>query len=162
MSSKKYSPQQLQELVTRRNKYLQKAFSGFSDRIRIIGHPEKPAIIYEEKIVMSVFVKNFDLKFTSKPFNGEIVKSFKLTPTFILDREFVLSHLQNCSHRFIYKIQFLNSSLFLAGYNFRDKEKQEGKYPVFARHNPKLYFTEKKAIEVIDELKNLHYNVNLV
>lgn len=162
MSSSQYTPQQLKELVVRRNKYLRTAFSQFSDRIRIIGNEEKPAIIYEEKIVISAYVKNFDLRFTSKPFNGQVVKSFKLTSTFVLDRDFVLAHLQNCSHRPIYKIQFLNSSLFLTGYNFREKESQEGKYPVFARHNPKLYFTEKKALEVIAELKDLHYEVNLV
>ena len=68
----------LEEMVTRRNKRLKGLFSRFGINVRLVGDDNKPAVIKDEQIVLSCYVKNFDLHFTKEPFSDEIIKTVKL------------------------------------------------------------------------------------
>jgi len=155
-------PKELQEIVERRNILLEQAFSELKDQVRIIGNPQSPAILFNDSIIISSYVKNFNLYFTDKPYEGKVVGEYKLRKDFILPKEKIKLFLKASEHRKIYRIVFNNSSLFLTGWNYRNSKIKEGLYPVFARHNPKVYFTKKKAEEILQKLEDLHYTVNLL
>lgn len=158
----KYTSKELQEVVRKRNRRLNYAFSAMDGQVRIIGDPETPALIYNDTIVISAYVKNFDLIFTDKPKGGNQIAKFKLLHNFKFERKEVLSLIQRAEHRTVYRVQFLKSSLFLAGWNFTDRDNRTGRYPVFARLNPKVYFSEEKALEIIEDLAEIHYECFIV
>jgi hypothetical protein len=160
--TERYSVEELREIVRRRNKRLLAAFSELEDQIRIIGDPQTPAIIFNNELVLSVYVQNFDLHFTDAPVRGKKLRKEKLVDGFRLLRSEIIDYIKSTEHRKVYKIQFFGSELFLAGWNFKDRERQKGKYPVFARHNPKLYFTKEKAIEIVADLLKIHYDCKIV
>ena len=51
----------------------------------------------------------------------------------------------------MYRLQYLNTDLYLAGYNFRNKSQLREKYPVFSKFDYKLYFNKQRALEIIKE-----------
>ena len=155
-------PEELRDIVERRNKFLTIAFSELKDQIRIIGNPQAPAILFNDTIIISCYVKNFNLHFTNKPYDGEIVSTYKLKSGFVLSKQTIKNHLKESEHRKIFRISFQGSSLFLTGWNYRGRGEQEELYPVFSRHNPKVYFTLKKAEEVLERLRGFHYIVDIL
>lgn len=153
----KYSAEELRNIVRRRNKRLLFAFSALSDQIRIIGDPETPAVIFNNEMVLSVYVANFILHLTDAPVRGRKLRSEKLLDGFRFTVDEIMEYIRSANHRKVYRIYHKDSDLYLAGWNFRDKENRDGKYPVFARQNPKLYFTKEKAKEVLGLLDEIHY-----
>jgi len=151
------------EVADRRNSRIIKLFeSNGITPIRLIGNPEKPSIIYQERTCLSVFAHNFDLHFTDKPFGGNRTATVKLTAKIKANREELLKLIDNCEHRPIFKVKLGGTNLFLTGYNFMKPEKSKGRYPVFARHKPKVYFTEEKAKEVCSEMIDLEYETIVI
>jgi len=137
--------------------------NGFKET-RLIGDPEKPALLYEEKLVLSCYVHNFELRLMDKPFSDNVIEVIKLNGIETTDYSSKLKEwCDTYEHRKIYKIQFNDSSLYLAGYNFlvRRKENPEGRYPVFARHHPKVYFSLDKANEIASDLEQAGYHVSV-
>ena len=137
--------------------------NGFKET-RLIGDPEKPALLYKEEFVLSCYVHNFELRFMDKPFSDNVIEVVKLNGIEAADSSTQLKEWYDTyEHRKIYKIQFKDSSLYLAGYNFliRRKENPEGRYPVFARHHPKVYFSLDKANEIASDLETAGYQVSV-
>jgi hypothetical protein len=130
--------------------------------VRLVGDEQKPAVIMDEKIVLSCFVKNFDLFFTQEPFSDDIVGTFKLTKEITATRFEIQEAIDMCVHRPIYKIMLAGTDLYLVGYNYLNQEDGIGRYPVFARHKPKVYFSKDKAVEIGDLLKEDEYEINIV
>jgi hypothetical protein len=106
---------------------------------------KKPAVILDEKYVLSCYVKNFDLHFTKEPFSEDIVKSFKLKHEPEVSKLELLEAIELCAHRPVFKIKLSGTELFLTGYNYLDSENAVGRYPVFAVHKPKVYFEMEYA-----------------
>lgn len=154
--------ERLRNTVKRRNRWLRQAFEVMDGQIRIIGDPESPAIIYNDAFVLSAYVKNFFLIFKDRPSGGKVNTTFELMEDFRLSREEIMHQIRIANHREVYRVQFLKSSLFLTGWNFIDRDKKEGKYPVFARINPKVYFTSERAEAIIIDLEALHYECFIV
>src|ERR1035437_4853495 len=106
----------LEEMVDRRNKRILKLFTMHGYNIRLVGDAQKPAVVLDEMVVLSCYVKNFDLYFTKEPFSDEVVKSFKLRD----DNEVTNLELQEAielsTHRPVYKIRFKGTELFLVGF----------------------------------------------
>jgi len=152
----------LEEMVARRNKRLLRFFTMHGFDVRLVGDEQKPAIILNEMFVLSCYAKNFDLHFTKEPFSDEIVASFKLKN----DNEVTKLELQEaiglCIHRSVYKIKLMGTDLFLAGYNYLNSEDAIGRYPVFSRHKPKVYFDREFAEKMVESLINDKYSIEIV
>lgn len=150
-------------IISRRNERLERFFSllydGSETRFRIIGDKNCPAVIVNESWCMSCFVKNFELNFTDKPNHGEIIAIIKLQKDQVIDREQIMGVINTSEHRPVYKLRYSDTELYLAGYNFTNKTEMTGKYPVFAKEHPKIYFSRDYAEQIADTLDS--YNLSI-
>jgi hypothetical protein len=151
----------LEEMVARRNKRLLSFFTMHGYNVRLVGDEQKPAVILNEAVVLSCYVKNFDLHFTKEPFSDEIVRSFKLKHEPDVTKHELQEAIDLCVHRPVYKIKLIGSDLFLVGYNYLNSEDAVGRYPVFAKHKPKVYFDKEYAVKLVESLSNDGYKLKI-
>jgi hypothetical protein len=151
MGTNYYDPDRV---IDRRNERLANFFSLFfaetTDKFRLIGDRNCPAVIVNESVCLSCFVKNFDLNFTDKPSHGDIVETVKLQKEQLIDFDRIDAVINKSEHRKVFKIKYPGTDLYLSGYNFEDKIAKLAKYPVFSRKEPKIYFNEVYAKEIIE------------
>lgn len=152
----------LEELVSRRNKRLVNFFTSNGFEVRLVGDEQKPAVILNESIVLSCFVKNFDLFFTKEPFSDEIIKQFKLKHEPDATPQDIQDTIDTCNHRPVYKIKISNTDLYLVGYNYLNSEDGIGRYPVFAKFRPKVYFDLEYAEKLTSSLCEEGYLLEIV
>jgi hypothetical protein len=138
----------------RRNTRLARFFDNLGLPARLIGDANSPAIIIDDAIVLSGYVKNFELRFTDIPSHGQVIYTVKLLHQQIIDRDEVYRVILSSEHRSVYRISLESTKLFLAGYNFVDKINSKGRYPVFSTVNPKIYFSEQSAKESVEAINN--------
>lgn len=135
--------------------------------VRIMGEENSPAVVIDHEFILSCYVHNFELRFTNKNFQGDIVLKFNLNEDFNKsDKQKINDWYKNSQHRKVNRI-YLESEqtqapLYLVGWNFKNKTKKEGKYPVFGEYEPKVYFKKEKALEVQNELIQMGYNVLVI
>ena len=149
-----------QQVCARRNMLLREYFSQVKENIKIFGNPERPSLILDNSFAISAYVHNFNLNFTNKQYNGEIIASFKLTSGSMISQDAFNPILKQLELKKIFRLRYSNTDLYLAGYNFKDPEGLKDKYPVFSRHNYKLYFNEDRVLEIIKEFEN--YPLDLI
>ncbi len=152
----------LEEMVARRNKRLKSLFSRNGVNVRLVGDEQKPAVIMDESVVLSCYVKNFDLHFTKEPFSDEIVKTVKLKHDPEITRFELQEVIELCKHRPVYRILLTDTELFLVGYNYLNSEDSVGRYPVFAKHKPKVYFDRSYAEKVAENLTEEGYLIEII
>lgn len=154
----------LEEIIERRNIRIKNFFDLCGLQVRIIGDKNSPAIVLNDNCVLNAYVHNFELRFTDKAVQGNIIYTVKLTEKPNFDKNKVLSCINDFEKRVLYKIQVKNSNptLFLSGYNFLNKNLKEGRYPVFSSYVPKVYFSQEKAEEISSELNNDGYDLVVV
>lgn len=152
----------LEEMVARRNKRLKSLFSRNDVNVRLVGDEQKPAVIMNESVVLSCYVKNFDLHFTQEPFSDEIVKTVKLKHDPEITRQELQEVIESCKHRPVYRIVLKGTELYLVGYNYLNSEDSVGRYPVFAKHKPKVYFDKSYAEKVAVNLTDESYDIEIV
>lgn len=143
--------------IKRRNDRLLSLFTDADINVRLIGKPDTPAIVWEDSYILSAYVHNFYLKFTDKPYDSEVVKEYKLKVDTKPSCEELTELIKGNAHRPAYRINL--GDMFLVGYNYNPTD--DSLYPVFARYNPKIYFTKEKAEQVIDMLRSDGYEVEL-
>lgn len=148
------------DIIERRNGRLESFFKKLSNHIRLIGDPENPAIIVDNTICLSAYVRNFDLNFTDQPEKAAIISTYKLKLGSCITQEEFDGYLNDYSHRRVYKVHLKNTPLFLSGYNFLDRKHSKGRYPVFAKYNYKLYFNKEYAETIVEDYKD--YNLILI
>jgi len=151
----------LEDIVDRRNKRLLRLFTLHGYDVRLVGDSQKPAVILNEMAVLSCYVKNFDLHFTKEPFSSEIVKSFKLKDDCDVSNLELQEAIELSTHRPVYKIKLSGTEMYLVGYNYLNSEDAIGRYPVFAKHKPKVYFDKEYAVKLADSLINEKYSVEI-
>jgi len=148
----------LSEVIERRNKFLVKFFSLIDLPVRMIGDDNSPAMIYNEEVVLNAYVHNFELRFTDSPISKNVVYTVKLTDNPRFDKNRILQCLSEYKARAVYKVVLKTiPKLYLTGYNFLNKAEKLGRYPVFSSYNPKIYFSEEKAKEIVSELNSDGY-----
>jgi hypothetical protein len=152
----------LEEIVTRRNKWLLRFFTANGYDVRIVGDAQKPTIVLDEMVVLSCHVKNFDLLFTKEAYSEEIVKSFRLKADVDVSKLELQEAIELSTHRQAYKIRLVGTDLFLVGYNYFNTDDDNGRYPVFAKHKPKVYFDKDYAIRLAESLQNENYVLEIV
>ncbi len=153
----------LMKVVKRRNEKLRKFFAENGFNVRLIGDPQKPAMVMNEEILLSAYVKNFYLHFTKEPFSDEIVSTYKLYYQVAIDRNELQQTLDACTHRKAYKIKLadVEPTLYLVGYNFIDRDNEVGRYPVFGPYKPKVYFKKEFALKRASEISKEGYNLEV-
>jgi hypothetical protein len=151
----------LEEMVARRNKRILQLFTKHGYNIRLVGDAQKPAVVLDEMVVLSCYVRNFDIHFTKEPFGDEIVKSFKLTSDSDVSNLELQEAIELSTHRPVYKIKLTGTELFLVGYNYLNSEDGVGRYPVFAKHKPKVYFDRDYAVKLVESLSNEKYSIEI-
>jgi hypothetical protein len=141
---------ELRQTIEKRNRRLSIFFSkiGLND-IEIVGDMETPAVV-KQNYCLSCYVHNFNLIFTSHYDQGTELYRIKLQKEQEYDIATIENWLQTATHRRIYRIKIKNLDMYLVGYNFRNKETPEDKYPVFGRYSSKIYFTEDYAQDLIN------------
>ncbi|MBN1117937.1 MAG: hypothetical protein JXA77_12065 [Bacteroidales bacterium] len=152
----------LEEMVTRRNKRLKSLFLRNGINVRLVGDDQKPAVIMDESVVLSCYVKNFDLHFTKEPFSDDIVKTVKLKHDPEITRFELQEVVESCKHRPVYRILLKDTDLYLVGYNYLNSEDSVGRYPVFAKFKPKVYFDRIYAEKVAESLTEEGYVIEII
>jgi hypothetical protein len=152
------------EWLEKRNDRLYRFWKRLGLPVRFIGQPNSPAMVFDNRWILSCYVHNFDLVFMDKNDGGNTLFSIKLTESPMFSPSQIMIWLSESAHRPIYRIRVVDSSpkLFLSGYNYLDSGNSEGRYPVFANKNPKIYFTEESAQERASTLINEGYKLIIV
>lgn len=147
------------EVYERRNRLLIKFFRLIDVPVRLVGNLNRPAIIYDEQVVLNAYVHNFELRFTDAPYDSNIIYTVELSENPKFDKNTVLKCLSEYKARAIYKIYLKGSEpkLYLAGYNYLNKEEKLGRYPVFSAYNAIIHFTEDGVKTKVDELNTHGY-----
>lgn len=99
--NKRYSSKRnetLKEMLTRRNFYLIKIFRDSGHQVVLKGNAEKPEIIVDNKIKLSAYVHNFELRLTDRPYNGDIICRVKLNASNNISTKFLELYLKEVDH----------------------------------------------------------------
>jgi hypothetical protein len=92
--------QTLREVITRRNNWMLEMFSEVPYTIILIGNAETPALVIDTQerigIKLSAYPHNFNLYFTNKPHDGELVEVFKINLTTKISVPFFEDFIKNC------------------------------------------------------------------
>lgn len=144
-----------------RNKQLLRFFTRHGYNIRLVGDKQKPSVILNEIVVLSCYVKNFNLYFTKEPFSEEIVRVFKLTEDSDVSELEIQEAVEMGSHRQVYKLKLTDVDMYLVGFNFMNSELALDRYPVFGKHNPKVYFDREYAENLVVTLAQAGYQIKI-
>ena len=138
------------------------ALHGFS--VRVIGKKENPAFIANESVCLSCTLKNNVLIFNEAPNSGVVFKHDLNSKNQTDVYSDVQDWYENCKHRQIWKIRIKDAFLFLCGYNFLKNVVDEEvlQYPVFAEHQPKIYFKKEDAQEIVDKFNTKFLQLEIV
>lgn len=139
--------------LNRRNELLLAFLHANSiNNIRIIGNAENPLIVYKDEYRLACYVSGMHLILLNK-INGEVLSSLTLNALKVIDAEsLLLDFIETSGHGKIWKIQLKSTpGLFLTGYNYLDKTTKEGKYPVFAVFEPRIYINKENVQHAIKE-----------
>jgi hypothetical protein len=154
--------EELSEIVLRRNKRLNDFFKLLGLNVKVVQslkNANNPPMVLNDEFILNAYVHNFELRFTDNPIQGNVIYSVKLTEKPLFDKNKVLSAINDYEKRPVYKVYLKTEPvLYLAGYNFLNKEVGLGRYPVFSSYQPKIYFNREKAEEICEELKNIGYS----
>ena len=150
------------DVVVLRNRWLVSLFTMHGFNARIVGDKQRPSVIFNEEVVLSCHVKNYDLHFTREPFSDEIVKSFRLKNDLDITKLELQEAIELCTHRYAYKIKLSGTDMFLVGFNYFENGKSEESYPVFGMYKPKVYFDMEFAVTLAENLNKENYSVVIV
>lgn len=154
--------ERMKAIVLRRNAYLKDFFTSKNIDIELTGDAENPMMVIGQEISIAAYVKNFDLLFLDKSFQGNTKRIFKLSRDVEGTREELLELMKEAVHVGLFKIKEKKSGLYLAGYNFKDPENRKGRFPVFAREMSIVYKAGDRANEMKNLLDEDGYNVEVV
>jgi hypothetical protein len=150
------------DFVDKRNRRLMAFFIslGYVNNIKMFGMADNPSIIYNNNILLSCYVNNFNLVFNeSRDYNSLVLFKIKLMQRISIS-ESRIKHIKKWIntdlHKKVFKIK-TDSNLYLAGYNYIIKNKPDTKYPVFAPYNPRIFLKREYAENSAKILEN--YNI---
>ncbi len=86
-----YSPRReetLGEMLSKRNSQLLKLFRDTPHQVKLIGDAEKPDIILNDKIRLTAYAHNFELRFTDSPVNGATIYTVKINASNHIPQKF--------------------------------------------------------------------------
>lgn len=127
---------------------------GDSPRVRIIGNPHQPSLVFNNKYIISVFVKNFDIYFSTDFKDGEILGSINLNTCDVeCGVEEILHEIDGIVDDIIYKELY---TISIDDEVYFSKFCPQG-HAYFTKTNPQFYFNIEDAEEICDLLFNIGY-----
>lgn len=153
-----------EKILVKRNKQLLQFFTNNGYDVRLVGEKQKPSVILNEMVVLSCHVKQFDLIFTKEPFNSEIIKIFKLKDELVPSSREIQETIEMSTHRHIYKLKLVGHDMYVVGFNTKNSDAviEKESYPVFGKHNPKVYFDREYIDKVAISLIKDGYNLDII
>jgi len=155
--SNDYFKESLEEIRKRRNgrlkEFCEVLFKNTDYNCVVTGSPDSPFIIVNNKL-LSVFVRNFWLNFTSAPKGGEVVASIKLTKDPEFNKDELLSIIYHVEHREAYRLRYKGTNLFLSPF------KHYNEYPAFACSGERIF--ESKTAVLAEKHTLSEYNLEIV
>jgi len=136
--------------------------NGFS--VRLLGTENSPMFILDGKYLLSCFVNGNNLYFRPSPDSGEISRTINLSENAYITKSEIVDLIDRSEHLEVFRVFHAGSRLFLVGFNRFHLEEDEidGRFPVFATHNPVIYVNKNKAENIVQELNVQGYNVNVI
>ena len=113
---------ELSEVIEKRNARLHALFLAMGYNVKILGS-SNPAVIINDCTIVSCYVHNFELIFTSVPYGGDHVFTYKLTEAIQIDPETFHKVMSNCVHRPVLhlKTPTFIGELMICGWNFTER-----------------------------------------
>lgn len=143
---------EIKEIQRKREGRIFKAFKGLN--VDVSGNPNHPMIVFDRTKYINTYIKNFDLKLLSKfvdlKHDHEVILEYKLTRDVALSINDIKAYLLTEGYTRVYPVKLKDTDLFLAGWNFKDKFLEKGKYPVFAKYGCKYYLDKDVANDVVE------------
>jgi hypothetical protein len=145
----------------RRNEWLEAVVIKFIPGGYVTGDPDKPVVILRDApgkktFALSCYVSNFDLHLLDAP-EGDHLLTIRLKKNLDIDHSTVRAiqrWLVKAQHRQVYVIGKCDVLLWITGWNFMDRLNKIGRYPVFARNKPLIFWEKETADQVAAELKD--------
>ena len=144
----------------RRNRRATAIFAEAGMNVRIVGDEQKPNFILDDKYRLSIYASNFLLRFKKKFDDDDHFAEVNLDDA-NFSADYVRGLVEQGEKRPIWKIGY-KEDLFLVGYNYKNQDKAEGRYPVFARFTPKMMYEMTYAQKIVDELRMDGYEVYMI
>lgn len=127
--------------IDERNELLLKMFENLGFSAKLIGNKNQPKIVIDDSWSISGYVHNKLYHFTTKPFNGEVVKTVSLTLRNPITREELDAIIASTQYRQVWKLS-IEASIPAMFY-----VKTENFTPIFAPSNCRFFFDLEKTLE---------------
>ena len=148
--------QDLDKVISRRNRRLSSLFNEMGLPVRIIGDPNSPAVIVNNKFVLNAYVHNFELRFMDNHIGGNCIYTIKLLAKPEYDKEKVLDCIYKYPVRYISKIvlEDTNYPLRVVGRDYLDKNDGTGEYYVFGTASERFWLYDDVVNESVLKKSN--------
>lgn len=150
-----------EKILENRNKLLSRFFTRNGYDVRLVGDKQKPSVILNEMVVLSCYTKHFELVFTKEPLGSAIIKTFNLREDNSSSEREIQEIIEIGTHRHVYKLKLVGQKLFLIGFNFKNKELALGRYPIFGKHHPMVFFDRAYAEKLVEGLHDEGYLLDI-
>ncbi len=131
-------------------------------KIRILGNAYNPMVIYDDRIKLACYVRDFNLILLENVNENKIISTFALDTDTVLNAEgILLDFLHNSTHASAYKIRLKQMpNLYLSGYAYLDVENRQGKEPTFCSINPRILLSKSKTEEIVRKMNK--YDLEII
>ena len=149
--------------LKRRNGRILKFFrdKGYNN-VRLVGNPEKPAIVLNGDVLLNAYVNNFDLLLLD---SNDDSKRYKVKLSFEgideFEQENLVDFINNVEHDKIYRIKLTDVDMYYAGY-YSEEGDVNNPFMMFSVDGFKAYYNKEKADEVANVLQSKGYKVSVV
>jgi hypothetical protein len=155
------------EFTEKRNGRIVEFFEKRGITLQLKGEKQNPMIIIDDGLILSAYVKNFELIFVDQPYHGAEITRIKLNYQNIKNypAKDLFEILKEAEHINGYRIKLKSHDLFLCGYQHRSRDSsylhdREKLYPVFGKIDLHVYKGDEIAVEIISKIEK-DYKVEL-
>lgn len=137
----------------RRNTLLLSLFDKVGMEVSLLGDLRKPNMILDYSKQLPMYVKNFNLHIKKTVYAEDFFHTFSLDDVDTITSDEFMEVYKKAQTEPVFKVKCDN--MYYVGMK---KDLASGEYfPVFSRHNPKVYYTTSKALEDSYTLRKMGY-----
>ena len=135
--------------ISERNGLLIDFITSLELGINITDLPHKPKLLNSDyTLCFAAYVDNFHLKLL-KGANQDLLLDIRLKPIKNMDVEGLKLTIKEWMdiyiHQPVHVLKLKDTELFLTGYNHKNKILKKNPYPVFAKYDPLVFYSEEFA-----------------
>lgn len=124
--------------------------------ILLIKNPHKPVAVFDNMFTLTMFVKNFVLFICDSHDNTNVICKVDLNALTLVDaRNEIAARIRSAVAQSaitnLFKIEVLNDSEMHTSHSYYSKSDENADY--FSYDNPRLFFKESHAIDVLNRIK---------